>query len=194
MQIITLSESAALPHLEDLARLRIEVFREFPYLYLGSLDYEKAYLKTFFEAKNSVLVLAIEGKKVVGASTALPLSAETENIRRPFLEQKMDDSQIFYFSESVLLPEFRGHGLGHIFMDERLDFARRAGFQQACFCAVVRPESHPRRPLGYRLLDDFWRKKGFEKLDGFTCQIAWQDLDETFESEKTLQFWSRILI
>lgn len=190
MKTSTLSESAALPYLDDLARLRIEVFAEFPYLYDGSLDYERAYLKTFFEAKNSVLVLAFDGKKVVGAATGLPLQAETANIRQPFLEKNLDDSSIFYFSESVLLPQFRGRGLGHIFMGERLAFARKLGFQQAVFCAIVRPAEHPRRPVGYRPLDDFWRKKGFEKLDGFTCQIAWQDLDEDFESEKTLQFWS----
>ena len=30
--------------LDDVARLRISVFRDFPYLYDGSLDYERDYL------------------------------------------------------------------------------------------------------------------------------------------------------
>ena len=34
------SGTEAQPYLPDLARLRIEVFREFPYLYDGNLDYE----------------------------------------------------------------------------------------------------------------------------------------------------------
>jgi len=35
------SGPALLPYIPELARLRIEVFRDFPYLYDGSLDYEK---------------------------------------------------------------------------------------------------------------------------------------------------------
>ena len=36
----------ALPdYLEDVARLRIEVFRDFPYLYDGTVEYEEKYLQ-----------------------------------------------------------------------------------------------------------------------------------------------------
>ena len=34
-------------YLEDLAQLRIKVFRAFPYLYDGSIDYEMSYLETY---------------------------------------------------------------------------------------------------------------------------------------------------
>ena len=33
------------PFIDGLGRLRIAVFREYPYLYDGSLDYEREYLK-----------------------------------------------------------------------------------------------------------------------------------------------------
>ena len=33
------------PFISDLARLRIQVFAEFPYLYAGELGYEEAYLQ-----------------------------------------------------------------------------------------------------------------------------------------------------
>ena len=36
--------------LPELARLRIIVFRAFPYLYDGTLDYEQRYLRTYAEA------------------------------------------------------------------------------------------------------------------------------------------------
>ncbi len=35
-----------LDHLEDLTRLRIDVFREWPYLYEGSEEYERGYRPT----------------------------------------------------------------------------------------------------------------------------------------------------
>ncbi|HRQ91226.1 MAG TPA: GNAT family N-acetyltransferase, partial [Bacteroidia bacterium] len=35
------------PHLRELGGLRIAVFREYPYLYDGDLDYEERYLETY---------------------------------------------------------------------------------------------------------------------------------------------------
>lgn len=193
MHIQTFTGSDALPYIEDLGRLRITVFAEFPYLYNGDMAYEREYLQTFFEARQSVLVLAMHEDAIIGASAGLPLAEETDNIKRPFIERGIDVSKVFYFSESVLLPQWRGHGLGHVFMDERERWARANGYQMACFCAVVRPQDHPRCPANYRPLDDFWQKRGFQKAADMLCYIAWQDWDETQESEKPLQFWVKSL-
>ena len=43
--------------LPELARLRIRVFREYPYLYEGSAAYEEKYLKTYANVPESVMVL-----------------------------------------------------------------------------------------------------------------------------------------
>lgn len=39
IRITTHTGNAARPFLDEIARLRIAIFREFPYLYEGSLDY-----------------------------------------------------------------------------------------------------------------------------------------------------------
>ncbi|HBF93820.1 MAG TPA: GNAT family N-acetyltransferase, partial [Marinobacter adhaerens] len=41
VSIRRLSGDQIKPYLDDLARLRIEVFRHFPYLYDGDMDYER---------------------------------------------------------------------------------------------------------------------------------------------------------
>ena len=51
--------------LPDLARLRIIVFRDWPYLYDGSLAYEQEYLAKFAAAKGAVCVVAYDGKDIV---------------------------------------------------------------------------------------------------------------------------------
>ena len=79
----------------------MKVFREFPYLYDGTLASEKAYLNTFASAKNSVLVIAFDESQVIGASTALSLSEETLNLQQLFINEVYDLEQIFYFRESV---------------------------------------------------------------------------------------------
>ena len=54
---------AAIP---DLARLRMSVFRDFPYLYAGSAEYEERYLRTYAQAPGALVVLARDGGRVVG--------------------------------------------------------------------------------------------------------------------------------
>ena len=67
-----LSGSAIAPYVPDLARLRIEVFREYPYLYDGDEAYERKYLQTYLDAPRSLAVLVYDGAQLIGASTGLP--------------------------------------------------------------------------------------------------------------------------
>jgi GNAT superfamily N-acetyltransferase len=185
---------ALLPHLPALARLRIEVFREFPYLYDGTQAYEERYLARFARARGSVIVLALDGEAVVGASTGLPLLEETEPIQRPFRAAGLDLASHFYFGESVLARPYRGRGAGVRFFEEREAHARSIpGIRHTCFCAVVRPEEHPRRPADYVPLDAFWTRRGYHARRELVAYLSWQDLDEDSESEKPLVFWSRSL-
>ena len=100
----------------ELAQLRIQVFRDWPYLYDGDLAYEEKYLQTYIEAPDSVIVLAFDGDKVVGASTGIPLQHETDEVKAPFIAAGYDVSKIFYCGESVLLSEYRGQGAGVAFL------------------------------------------------------------------------------
>lgn len=179
------------PFFKTLAALRISVFKEFPYLYEGSLDYEMEYLKNFARAEHSTLVLARSGDQVVGASTALPLIDAEDAFQKPFREAHLDPRRFYYFGESVLLPEFRGHGTGHRFFDERERSASALGFAECCFCAVVRPESHPLRPAHYKPLDAFWKKRGYRVQPGLVADYPWTDFGDESETSKSLQFWTR---
>ena len=66
--------------LEDLANLRIDVFREYPYLYEGDLEYEKKYLGRYFSAQQSYVVGVYDQGRMVGATTAILLSEEDERV------------------------------------------------------------------------------------------------------------------
>lgn len=189
-----LTGSAVLPFLEDLARLRIAVFREWPYLYDGDMAYEKTYLETYARSPESLFVLALDGDRVIGASTGLPMADETDDFKRPFKAHGYDPRRIFYFGESVLLPEYRGRGLGVRFFEEREAYARSLGrFGWTCFCAVERPADHPRRPAQYVPLDAFWRRRGYEKRPELATTYTWKDLDEESQSPKPMTFWLKRL-
>jgi len=177
--------------IRDLARLRIAVFAEWPYLYDGDAVYEEEYLKEFAEARDAVLVAARAGERIVGAATASPMMAQKAEFRAPFEQRGIDTASLFYFGESVLLPEFRGQGVGHAFFDHREAQAQRCGAKAACFAAVIRPEDHLDRPESYVPLDAFWMKRGYAPVPGFVTDLAWKDHREEAESPKLMQYWLR---
>lgn len=180
---------AALP---DLARLRMEVFRDWPYLYDGTLDYERKYLDRFAHAKDAVIVAAVDGGRIIGCATGCPMRGHADEFAAPFEARGYNVDRLFYFGESVLLTPWRGRGLGHRFFDQREAHARALGrFTHTVFCAVVRPDDHPARPTGYRTLDAFWEKRGYQRLEGVLGAFAWKDVGVAEETEKTMQFWMR---
>ncbi len=103
IEVKTFTGTNALPYLSDLARLRITVFREFPYLYDGTVASEEAYLSTFAESEESIFVIAFGEGEVVGVSTGIPLSAAPKEVRQPWERGGHNIEGVYYFSESVLL-------------------------------------------------------------------------------------------
>ncbi len=194
VEVISCAGEAVAPYVDDLARLRIAVFREYPYLYEGDAAYEQRYLTAYARSPRSVFVLALDGGKVVGASTGLPLSDDGEAFHQPFLERGIPLEEVFYFGESVLLREYRGQGIGHRFFDEReAHAARLGGFRQTAFCAVERSEDDPRRPADYRPNDVFWRKRGYVRQEDMFCTLAWKEPGDGEARAHRLRFWLRPL-
>lgn len=189
----TLDGAAIDAALDDVARLRITVFRDWPYLYDGDEGYERRYLETYRDSPGAVLVGAFDGGRLVGAATGAPMEDHADQFGAPLAERGHDLSDIFYCAESVLLPAYRGQGAGHAFFELREAHARRLGRHWSAFCGVIRPDTHPARPASYRPLDDFWRKRGYAPLPGVVARFAWKDIGDTEETEKPMQFWMRRL-
>jgi GNAT superfamily N-acetyltransferase len=194
IDVQTFTGANVTPHLDAVAALRIAVFRDWPYLYAGDRDYEKNYLATYAESPESLFVLAFDGGRVIGASTGIPLTDETAAFQQPFLDRGIALKDVFYFGESVLLKEYRGHGLGHRFFDEREGYARTLDrFAMTAFCAVERREDDPRRPEGFRTNDAFWIKRGYRRQDDMFCQLEWQEIGHDLPTCHRLRFWLRPL-
>lgn len=180
-------------HLSDVARLRIEVFRAFPYLYDGDLDYEARYIASFAASPNAVVVAAFDGASVVGASTAAPMVTQMNEVTAPFRARGEDFARTFYFGESVLRESYRGQGIGVRFFQEREAHARACGASVTAFCAVIRAADHPLWPADYVPLDAFWRKRGYAPAPGLICHIGWREIGDTEETPKAMQFWTKRL-
>lgn len=188
--------------LPELAQLRIAVFREWPYLYAGDLAYEQEYLSVYGQSAGSVFVIArdADSNRVVGCATGMPLNDEADSFKRPFVELGVDPATIFYFAESVLLPAYRGLGIGHQFFDHREAQARAcSGVSHTAFCAVDRHSDDPRRPPEARDLAPFWRKRGYQRAAHLHAELEWPEIDEGDPTsagdsiKHRLTFWTRPL-
>jgi len=194
IRVHRLTGSAVLEYLPQVAKLRITVFREYPYLYDGDLQYEEKYLKTYSASPGSVIVAAFDGDTVIGAATAVPMPDADEAVRKEFIAAGYNVNDWFYFGESVLLPAYRGQGIGVEFFHHREAHARDlGGFTYITFCGVVRPDDHPHKPADYMPLTIFWQRRGYQPLPNMTCYFSWKEINETEETAKPLSFWYKEL-
>lgn len=178
--------------LREIAMLRITVFRDWPYLYEGNLDYEREYLRPYTESPHAIVAGAFDGAAMVGVTTGAPLSDHDPSVAAAVRELGLNPPDVFYLAESLLLPAFHGRGLGHAFFDGRERHARRHLFRHAVFASVIRPADHPARPRSPRDLEPFWRKRGYVPT-GKAAKMRWRDVGDVAETEKSLALWGRTL-
>jgi len=180
------------PWLDALGALRIRVFREYPYLYDGTLEYEREYLDIYQKCPRSLVVAVTDASgNLIGSTTCMPLEDEGREFQAPFLDAGIPVNGVLYFGESIVLPEWRGIGLGKEFFVRREAHARRLGLSTTAFCAVDRPDNHPLRPPDYRPLDEFWNARGYTKQPGLQAVFTWKETGEETESPKSLTYWTK---
>lgn len=192
LSLLKLQGAALTPHLKALAELRIQVFFEWPYLYDGDLAYEEQYLARYQNCPQSLVCLVYDNDHLVGASTCLPAVAAEEDFQIPLKELKLPKEECLYLGESLLLSDYRGHGLGHQFFDAREQHAYQLGLRHCFFCAVERPEEHPLRPSNARGHASFWQSRGYDERNAH-IELSWKDRGQREESRKRLQVWHRAL-
>lgn len=193
LKIICLKGKEINPYILDLAKLRIEIFHGYPYLYVGDMDFETNYLKTYTECPESILVVVFDKEKVVGASSAIPLEFETIEVQQPFLEHGRDIREVFYFGESVLLPAYRGKSIYRHFFHFREEAARKYGCKIAAFAAIERPDDDPRKPKDYIPLDTVWKRFGYSKHPELCMYLQYKEIGEDYPTKKPLIYWLKDL-
>lgn len=182
------------PFIDELVHLRITLLREFPYLYDTTPEYEAHYLETCARSSWSLCALMLDEGRVVGASIGVPMSAESGEIQRLFLERGWNPERIFFFGETLVLPVYRNSELLARLLIEQEYFVRGLErFDWCAFCAVMRPLEHAARPTGYRQPDERWLQGGFRPEPILRAERRWVDVGDSLESAKPMQVWLKPL-
>lgn len=174
-------------YIDELGRFRIEIFREYPYLYEGDLDYERRYLSRYLRNDESILAVMNDDKGIIGACTAMPLRDEDQEFKRPFAKENVNE--IFYICEIMIRADSRGKGLGSELLSSCISLIDVSKYKKICLYTVDRDPNHPPRPEKYRSPDSLWRKLGFEKDKNLVVYYHWKDVGDEVETEKPMNVW-----
>ncbi len=179
-------------YLSSIAKLRLAVFKDYPFLCKITLEEELAYLRRFAQNKDSIAVLVFDGPKIVGAAIGAPLESQEPEFIKLFQDKGLNPASYFYFGQSVLLEPYRGRGLGHHFFDMREQHAKHLKrFTRICFVSIVRTSFSPAAPKEHSSLVNLWEKSGYIKRTDLTCVQSWKDSTAEKPTPKTLVFWTK---
>jgi hypothetical protein len=163
-------------HVSEVAAFRIKYFRDFPYLYVGSSEYEEKYLNGYSEDSKAILVKGHNlAGDLVAVSTALPLVTSSDILSgasEMFQSFGFNPEKIYYYGEIILDYSIRGIGISRRIYDLQDVYAKRNGFQQVVIATVEREDLDSRKPIGYLSIDALWKKLGFTKTS-LTFEYEW---------------------
>jgi GNAT superfamily N-acetyltransferase len=176
------------PCLEALASLRINIFREYPYLYDGRREDELNYLRLYMEDPDAFVISVDDAGSMVGAATGIPLCHENQALIDPLAGTSYPVAETFYVGELLFFPAYRNHGLGLGLITMVEEQVRSLGtFRYLTCLTVIRPDDHPLCPKGYVPIDRFLDCIGFGCLPGVTTSFSWKEIDG-ISREHPMQF------
>ena len=175
--------------MEEVANLRINVFSEYPYLYQGTMESEKLYLKHYLSQSNIILVLIKLDNQTIGAVLGSPLEGMGEKYVTPFLNKGLCVNTIYYLGDIILKKEYRGKGLGgQLYAQFEAVLNDLGGYKNLTICEIATSEDDPLRPNTYFSLDNFWKKRGYEKRPDICLASSWKKIGDSKETDHKLVF------
>lgn len=196
--IETMIGSEGQKYIELLSTLRINTFREYPYLYEGNLDYEKKYVAGYLTSKQSLIAVAKVDEKIAGISTGIPLISESDIVadaKLLFEQNNINPEHYYYYGEIIVLPEYRQQGLTKKLYAAKEKLVKQWGYQSVCFLTVTRPDNHTLQPLDYEPLDPMWKHLQFHK-NNLKINYKWPTLQSdgsVIECDNEMEFWCKAL-
>lgn len=180
-------------HAREISPL-LSIYGEWPYLYrqLNPLEDVTYIQERYAEQPDSIVCIAYQGDKVIGAAMGVPLTQAPQHYRDAFPENERRPD-VFYWGELVVLKEFRGeHIASGIYNKMGRHVIDSGKYKAICFASLER-DAHYRlrhlQPADYVPLDDLWKRLGFEKRPEIAMQGKWTVLGDSEDSFHEMFYW-----
>ncbi|MEO9257235.1 MAG: GNAT family N-acetyltransferase [Crocinitomicaceae bacterium] len=164
------------PLLLFVATLRINIFREYPYLYEGNLKEEMDDLEHCAQLTNNALAIAFYKETPVGFLYGIPLKEFASHFENPvldlFREKNLNPETCYYFADIIVLPEHRGNSLSKKLFNVLEVYAQEQGYHSASFITESH-DIHPLKPANYKSLEPLWHSLQYKKTR-LTSYGSWQ--------------------
>ncbi|MCH9632523.1 MAG: hypothetical protein S4CHLAM6_08600 [Chlamydiae bacterium] len=194
IKIVSYQEGEIKNFIPDIARLRIEIFAEYPFLYDGDFECECKYLEKYASTKNAIVVVAYDNNQVIGISTGYPFADQNKELKRVFQKSKRNVNDYFCLAESILLKQYRGKGVGRKLFDQLEVFAKDfKQYKYICLFTSARPADDPKRPKEYRSTGPYWSKQGFCEHPELTFEDSYKEIEDDKETQHKMIFWIKEL-
>jgi phytanoyl-CoA hydroxylase len=176
-----------------IARMRCEAYREYPYLYEGTLAQEEAYLTWLSRLKHTGIAIAFFNNTPIGflsGTSLLDFDEHFSGAAALFNKEGLDAATYYYFTDVIIEPEHQGNGLSKKLFDLFESHSHLLGYTNACFVTEAH-ERHPLKPTDYRDLSPLWTRFGYKKSSMYSV-ISWDTIGVgglSTQQEHQLQYW-----
>ncbi|HLC06649.1 MAG TPA: GNAT family N-acetyltransferase [Candidatus Babeliales bacterium] len=196
IKVLTQDELKTL--LPFVAQLRVNIFRNYPYLYDGNIAEEMDNLEKYAQHNNSALAIAYYNENPVGflcGSDLIHYSVHFENsVADLFKGVDLNIENYYYCADIIILPEHRGKYLAPQLFDAIENYAQQKGYTACCFI-TEHHENHPLKPRDHKSLVPLWNSLNYKK-SALITYASWQthQVDGTIKLEQhPLIFWLKNL-
>lgn len=174
------------PYNEAIISLVNEVFYDYPYLYQGNCPGYDESLCAYAQSMNSLVVLALDEEKVIGLATGIP-------INESWVKDDLDLQGAYYLGELVVLPSYRGQGLGYKMGKEIESFARDHKYSLLTLLSIDEALLEARAPNGYISSSCTFKKLGYSKHPNLYYDGSWINVGESEPIPHRHRFWTKAL-
>lgn len=178
------------PHNPEIISLVNKVFYEYPYLYRGDSEGYNEALRGYAQSTNSYVVFAWDGDKVVGLATGIPLTDSWDKHAVPLRQKGIDVSKAYYLGELVVLPEYRGQGIGYRMGETIEQFARSHGYTLLALMSIDEALMEAPPPQGYISSACTFRKLGYTKHPEIYLDSTWINVGGTAPLSHRMVYWT----
>jgi GNAT superfamily N-acetyltransferase len=158
--------------IDTIAQLRIDTFKEYPYLYSGTLEGERDFLQTYNEHQHEMVGQATVDGTLAGILTGKPLSIFPEATDL-FKKEGLNPEEYYYFGEIIILSDFKNKSVDTQLFNNLEQQVKQWGYTKACLMIATDQQNHSMRPASYEDYEaSLCKRLGYVKTT-ITISLTW---------------------